>query len=367
MGVPEFAETWHRLELTTNQHICFVLDASDLGVKSQNAALQLLANLRDQMPGFNQHTVTFLGGGQHHSAGALINDGAKLFLNNRNRLGTIAPVYESVGTDVRFVILAASSIFDLSDWLNTPQFQRSVFVNLGTGRPTDGLAPELPPDASRLAEFSTSPLISVKILAGSRVPFSWDNPAFHIDEANNLLARNAEKFTVTFALAGTEGEVNAECIFDNGQQQLIKAANLDPPATDRVWRPFIEKQEAEIAKECINNGQFHCPHCGKTHQRQQLSCCLRGQFIATSVFTSIASITDNCFAMIRPSDSGQVSYCSISNPVLPLNSSEVAVFRSGEVIVMKYNAKETRWQESGTRFEQFSFIERWGAYAICVR
>lgn len=367
MGAPEFAETWHRLELTTNQHICFVLDASDLGLKSQNAALQLLANLRDQMPGFNQHTVTFLGSGEHHAAGTLTTDGAKLFLNNRHRLGTIAPVYESRGSDVRFVILAASPIFDLNDWLDTPQFQRSVFVNLGTGRPTDGLASELPPDASRLAELSNSPLTLVKILAGNRIPFSWDNREFRLDEANDLLARNAERFSVTFALAGPEGEVNVECLFDNGQRQLIKAVKVNSLATDSVWNPFSEKQEAEIARECINNGQFHCPHCGKTHERQQLSCCLRGQFIATSVFASIASITDNCFAMIRPSDSEQVSYCSISSPVLPLNSSEVAVFRSGQVTIMKYSAKESRWHESRAQFEQFTFIERWGAYAICVR
>ena len=367
MTASEVAETWYRLELSTHQSVCFVLDASDIGLKHQNAALQLLAHLRNQLPRFNQNTLAFLGSDSRFEAKKLTADGASLFLTNQRRLSTIAPVYESAGHDVRFVILAASPIFDVQDWQDTPQFNRSVFVNLGNESLTNGLTPELPPDVSRIAERLESVLSSVRIAAAGGLPLSWDNPAYQLQTGMELQARNADQYSVTFAIAGPLSEVNAECLFTNGERQMVSPTHIDRLTIGGAWGSLPDEREVTIAQECISNRQYSCPHCKKIHRRSELSCIIQGQFLPTSVFASIANVPGNVFALLRQSDSGQVTCCSISNPLVPLNATQVAVFQDGRVRVMNYDGEQKRWCDSDTGFEQFCFLERLGAYAICLR
>jgi len=367
MTASEFAETWYRLELSTHQSVCFVLDASDIGLKYQNATLQLLANLRNQLPRFNQNTFVFLGSDSRFEAKKLTAEGANLFLSNQRRLSTIAPVYESAGHDVRFVILAASPIFDVQDWQDTPQFNRSIFVNLGNERLTNGLTPELQPDVSRIAERLESILSSVNISAAGGIPLSWDNPAYQLQTGMELQARNADRYSVTFAIAGPLSEVNAECLFTNGERQLVNSTPIDPSMIREAWGPLRDVREVTVVQECISSRQYRCPHCGKIHEQNELSCLIQGQFLQTSVFASIANVPENVFALFRHSDSGEVTCCSISNPVLPLNPAQVAVFQDGRVRVMNYDGEQKRWCDSDTGFEQFCFLERLGAYAICLR
>ena len=361
------AESWYHLELSKKQRIRFVLDASDLGLKSQNKALQLLHSLCDQLPRFSQHSITFLGSKTVYDAGLLETNGADWFSNNKLRLSSIAPVYELAENDIRFVVIAASPLFDLMDWKDSPELNRTVFFNLGQESVTGGLANELPPDSHRAAEIMQSPLKSVVIQADHAFPIYWDNRSYSLDEGFGLQSQKAETFSVTFALTGSAAHVRALCTHENGKRDLLEVSQIEPRSLVESWAPLAIKAEAEIAHACITKGEFTCPHCRKVHQRNQLACVLQGQFLPTSVFSSISRNPECVFALLRADDRDTVSFSSIYNPALALDGTDVAIFHQGHPKLVEYDSLKNQWCLSERPFKQFSFLERWGAYAICLR
>ena len=333
----------------------------------QNRALQLLHSLCEQLPRFSQHSVTFLGSKTIYDTNLLATDGADLFSKNKFRLSSIAPVYELSENNIRFVVIAASPLFDLMDWKDTPELNRTVFFNLGQEPITGGLAAELMPDAHRAAEVTQSPLKSVFIHADHAIPVYWDNPGYCLDENFALQSRNAETFSVMFALAGPATHVSVECTHENGKRDVLEVRAVEPQSSADSWAPLVVKEEAQIAHACITNKNFHCPRCGKVHNRIQLKCKLKGEFLATTLFPSIATDPDCAFALIRAGDCDTVFFTCIRNPVLALDASHVAIFRDGLPKLVEYDRLKGQWCLSERSFEQFCFVERLGAHAICLR
>lgn len=367
MTATSIAESWYRLELSRKQRIRFVLDASDIGLKSQNKALQLLHSLCEQLPRCSQHSVTFLGSKTVYDKNLLASDGADWFSKNKFRLSSIAPVYELSENNIRFVVIAASPLFDLMDWKDTPELNRTVFFNLGQESITGGLAAELLPDAHRAAEVTQSPLKSVCIHADRAIPVYWDNPGYSLDENFALQSRNAETFSVTFALAGPATHVKVECTHENGKRDLLEVSPVEPQSSADPWALLAAKEEAKIAHACISNKDFDCPRCGKSHQRIQLKCKVKGEFLATTLFPSIATDPDCAFALIRAGELDTIHVSRIHNPVMAMDASHVAIFRDGLPKVVEYDKLKEQWCLSERPFEQFCFVERLGAHAICLR
>lgn len=360
-------ETWYHLELSRKQRIRFVLDASDIGLKCQNRALQLIHLLCNQLPRFSQHSVTFLGSKSVYDFGLLGTDAADWFADNNLRLSTITPVYELAEKDIHFVVLAASPLFDLEDWKDTPEFNRTIFFNLGTDSITGGYAKEISPETDRATELVQSLLKSVVIEADHTFPVYWDNIDYTMDENFALQSQAAETFSVTFALVGPATTVRARCTHENGKQDLLEVRSIKPQWPIESWTLLTERAEAEVAHACITKGEFTCPRCKKVHQKSQPVCMLPGQFLKTSVFSSIFSDSACQFALLRAGDHETISFSRIQNPVIALDGNVVAIIHEGQPKLVEFDSFTKTWCLSERSFEQFSFVERWGAYAIFQR
>ena len=357
----------YQLELGTHQRLCFVLDASDLAASSRNKALQLLAEMQQLIPRFQDHKVMFLGSGVVASAGDLIKEGARLFQANDKRLSCITPVYESAEPDFRFVILAVSPIFDLQDWRDSLQLSRSVFVNLGTESLTGGLAVEMPPDSARLMDLAQSPLSRVTIRSASHLPVSWTNAEYHLDKDLALHAKSAKTFSLRFCVAGPKAELIADCLFESGHHESVSANRSLVPEVDPGWTRIESGQDATIVRECIRQKEFLCPYCRSLHPRDELKCKVPGQFLPTSVFTTLSGDPPCAFVLLKIDDSGRVDISRIERSVLLLGEGRAAILVDRYPQITVFDTSSLSWKVTEERFEQFQFVERVKAYAICLR
>jgi len=367
MTDPDLHRLTYQLELSTHQRLCFVLDASDLAASSRNKALQLLAEMQQLIPRFQDHKVMFLGSGVVASAGDLIKEGARLFQANDKRLSCITPVYESAEPDFRFVILAVSPIFDLQDWRDSLQLSRSVFVNLGTESLTGGLAVEIPPDSARLTDLAQSPLSRVTIRSAGHLPVSWNNAEYHLDKDLALQAKTAKGFSLRFCVVGPEAELSADCLFENGHKESVCAKRSPSPEENPGWTRIESEQDATIVRECIREKKFLCPYCRRLHPRDELKCKVPGQFLPTSVFTTLSGNPACAFLLVKMDDSGRVDVSRIERSVLLLGEGRAAILVDRFPQITVFDTLSQAWKVTEERFEQFQFVEGVSAYAICLR
>jgi hypothetical protein len=367
MTDPDLQRQAYHLELSTHQRLCFVLDASDLAASSRNKALQLLAEMQQLIPRFQDHRVRFLGSGIVASAGDLIKEGARMFQANDKRLSCITPVYESAEPDFRFVILAVSPIFDLQDWRDSLQLSRSVFVNLGTESLTGGLAVEMPPDSARLTDLAQSPLSRVTIRSAGHLPVSWDNPEYQLDIDLALHANTAKDFSLSFCVIGPEAELSADCLFENGHREIVCAKRSPSFKEDPGWTRIESEQDATIVRECVFRKEFQCPYCRRLHPRDELKCKVQGQFLPTSVFTTLSGNPACVFVLLQIDDSGRVDVCRIERSVLLLGVGRAAILVDRFPEIRVFDTLSQAWKVTEERFEQFQFVEGVSAYAICLR
>lgn len=189
----------------------------------------------------------------------------------------ITPVFQQIAgkLDAFLVVIGAGQIFDLMDWVSSPQNEilaRTIFV-----APRQSLTGDL---WDEKAAFSPDMLpegwrerVSTVSLSSPALPFHWDNPAYQWDGAQlkvALPADSSEDLAVSVGYLHPEpAAVHAGVQLQNGGTKSIELTPQNPIASNLQWQT-LSLEEAMLFHACIEEGEYLCPSCDRTHVAREL-------------------------------------------------------------------------------------------------
>lgn len=360
-------EEWLTLRIESSGRVAFVLDASESARPHWESIRSLTLELLDVLPMTRQARVFFLGNPEPFAAAKFARQGRRWYQANSRRASIISPVLERLEKEVEttVVVLGAGKIFDWEDWQNTPLLQRTVFVRWGEASLTGGLSEEWEPSLEQLRMRLDNPVMRVELPGQRWMPFFWDNDAYQWD-GEKLVAERAKQFAVRvgYLVGPKEQADNLPCqavaTLADGGKRPITLEPCHPPKTGSDWK-VLAKAEAEVFRQCVREGKYRCPICGRGHPASQLRCEEEG-LLGTPIYRTLEGRRG--FVLLRDFG-GQVKCRCHPCAALRVTQETVAVRSGGYAAVYCFDTASGVWRKSGERLKQYHPLEE-QTYAILL-
>ena len=367
MGV--LREHWYRLSMGRSPVV--VLDASDAGGPDAiadywDAAISLLRGLSRSADDFRTATVMFLGGAQTVSLAEFLRHWSRLCEANAGRLSIVAPVYESLShSNDPIIVVGRGRLFDLEDWVDSSQFRRTTFVNIGPVPITGRRAAEHPPDADLIGRLLRPTVRRIVIGGEGLIPTGWTNSHYQVDDRLQLIAERPVDAEVTVGPLGPQGVMPAaETELADGAFSAVELREVAAVPRSSNWSA-LPAEESEVVRQCIETGQYRCPYCDGVHQAAQLDCIRPREIVSRSVLRTLSRGDGREFVLLRRREDA-IEY-QRSGAALPIAQGCIALVRErGAATIYRYQNEANNWVPVDFPFQQFLAIDELGAHAILV-
>lgn len=352
-----------KLSTVLFDQVILVLDTCDLDLEIQNKTIVFIKSLLNRLPHNTQKSIYFMGNPLRYSDYLFESQAALWFEQNQSRASLITPIIRQFDVDfrARTILIGSNPIFDIDDWLGHGIIENAIQVCLGNTKGGESVIHQVlfDPTVDEISLLTNNPINSVQIQGKGLMPIHWSNSDYRIEQYDNTFSLIADAtkdyFVELTALISDPNSLLYTINYFNGQQecrQLPTNISAQPVLVkDHSKHAQLTAEEIKVFRRASTRQNFICPHCGHTHDWNELHCYGGESLIGNYIYPSVPP---NWRGLVLFYDAGhQIFFENRPNNIFLKGNNKVVLILESKVQIRSFNATSEEWELDEESIENY--------------